>query len=289
MSIKARILFAVIVAASLFALYYAQPAVPAPPDTTRNINYSVTVSNQSNAAIPDLKVRVFHPRGKTSWQRVSEVDASTAFEPAPAENADYLEFSFLLPPYGTKVINLTSSIELWRVPLPSPPPTPSALTPLVNAKTNAEFSELAASLKRESPLATARELTNWLNQNLTASEYSAELVPLPVLLKERRGDCTDFANLFVALARANGIPARTAAGFVIERDRHLRASEYHNWAEFYADGSWKLADPIQGVFDSSYEKYVSFGYLDSSDSTPSQIINIERFSATSKEVSIKLN
>lgn len=50
----------------------------------------------------------------------------------------------------------------------------------------------------------------------------------------KKGNCTDFHSLFIAMARSQGIPARFEIGFPLPGDK--RSSEiagYHCWAEFF--------------------------------------------------------
>ncbi len=50
----------------------------------------------------------------------------------------------------------------------------------------------------------------------------------------KKGNCTDFHSLFIAMARSQGIPARFEIGFPLPPDK--RSSEiagYHCWAEFF--------------------------------------------------------
>jgi transglutaminase-like putative cysteine protease len=59
----------------------------------------------------------------------------------------------------------------------------------------------------------------------------------------KSGNCTDFHALFIALARAVGIPARFAIGASIPSERNDGGIDgYHCWAEFYADGKWWPVD-----------------------------------------------
>ena len=48
-----------------------------------------------------------------------------------------------------------------------------------------------------------------------------------------RGNCTDFHSLFIAMARAEGIPARFKIGATIPEDPSTVTPGYHCWAEFY--------------------------------------------------------
>jgi len=55
----------------------------------------------------------------------------------------------------------------------------------------------------------------------------------------KKGNCTDFHSLFIAMARSQGIPARFEIGFPLPPDK--RAAEiagYHCWADFF--------EPIHG-------------------------------------------
>ncbi|MBN1434072.1 transglutaminase domain-containing protein [Candidatus Fermentibacterales bacterium] len=61
------------------------------------------------------------------------------------------------------------------------------------------------------------------------------------VLESRKGDCNEHTVLFVALARAAGIPARTCAGIVYLYDRF----GYHAWPMVYV-GEWVAMDPTLG-------------------------------------------
>ncbi len=64
-----------------------------------------------------------------------------------------------------------------------------------------------------------------------------------------RGDCTDFHSLFIAMARAAGIPARFAIGFSLPSGQEQgTVSGYHSWAEFYVNGrGWIPVDLWQAA------------------------------------------
>ena len=57
-------------------------------------------------------------------------------------------------------------------------------------------------------------------------------------LQTLSGDCTEHTVLFIALARAAGIPARICSGIVFVKD----AFYYHFWPEVYV-GKWVQMDP----------------------------------------------
>ena len=50
----------------------------------------------------------------------------------------------------------------------------------------------------------------------------------------RKGNCTDFHSLFIAMARSQGIPARFEIGFPLPTDNHAaEIAGYHCWADFF--------------------------------------------------------
>ena len=68
--------------------------------------------------------------------------------------------------------------------------------------------------------------------------------------KTGRGVCTEFSGVFVALCRANGIPARIVSGYWPQKDftagveTTFESSARHSWAEFYVPTvGWVPAEP----------------------------------------------
>jgi len=64
-----------------------------------------------------------------------------------------------------------------------------------------------------------------------------------VVLAKAAGDCTEFSLLFVALARASGIPAREVSGLAATEADGQPAFGFHAWAEVALDGHWVQVDP----------------------------------------------
>lgn len=62
-------------------------------------------------------------------------------------------------------------------------------------------------------------------------------------LRTRSGDCNEHTQLYLALARAAGIPVRAASGLVYVRGKFY----YHAWPEVWL-GRWVALDPTLGQF-----------------------------------------
>ena len=75
-----------------------------------------------------------------------------------------------------------------------------------------------------------------------------------VALRTRSGDCTEFAVLLAALARAKGIPTRVAYGLVYA-DRFSGKKDVfspHAWVQVWTGTRWQSYDAGIGQFDATH-------------------------------------
>jgi transglutaminase-like putative cysteine protease len=88
-----------------------------------------------------------------------------------------------------------------------------------------------------------------MEKEVTLSIPSAKLV-----LQTLRGDCNEHTILFIALARAIGIPARSAVGLVYLDGTFF----YHAWPEVWL-GEWVAVDPTfgQAPADAAHIRFVT--------------------------------
>ena len=77
----------------------------------------------------------------------------------------------------------------------------------------------------------------------------------------KKGNCTDFHSLFIAIARSRGIPARFTIGFPLGPSGSGQIPGYHCWAEFYAGGQWVPVDASEASKHPERRNYY-FGHLD---------------------------
>ncbi|MGA1676466.1 MAG: transglutaminase-like domain-containing protein [Pseudomonadales bacterium] len=92
-----------------------------------------------------------------------------------------------------------------------------------------------------SPAAQVAALTHFVHEFVTYDEAQAASSVLE-LLRTRRGDCTEFADLLTTLARSLGLPARTVFGLAYQADPEP-AFRFHAWNEIETDGGWFIVDP----------------------------------------------
>ena len=102
----------------------------------------------------------------------------------------------------------------------------------------------------------ARRINAWVYDSLE-KKISLGVPDALQVLKTRSGDCNEHTQLYVALARAAGIPARVAAGLAYVNGKFY----YHAWPEVYL-GRWVAVDPTFGEFpaDAAHLRFVVGGF-----------------------------
>jgi transglutaminase-like putative cysteine protease len=82
-------------------------------------------------------------------------------------------------------------------------------------------------------------------------------------LEKKQGDCTEFTDLFVALCRANNLPAKFCQGYLIH-DVVKGDTPKHDWAEVYLpEYGWVPFDPFHAHQGNAVEEMLPiYLYLD---------------------------
>jgi len=98
--------------------------------------------------------------------------------------------------------------------------------------------ELAAKVTdgQTTPLGKARAIYDYVLANMRFDESGTGWGHGDALhaWDAKKGDCTDFQSLFIAMARSQGIPARFEMGFSLPAGSHSgEIAGYHCWAEFF--------------------------------------------------------
>ncbi len=114
----------------------------------------------------------------------------------------------------------------------------------VNVSSELKLKEEPSILKR------AQKVYNWVIDNTFRDESVKEGcgLGLPIRTiseKDGGGKCADISSVFVALARASGIPTRDVYGLRVDPAKSGEITgNYHCWTEFYLPGTgWVMADP----------------------------------------------
>jgi len=111
------------------------------------------------------------------------------------------------------------------------------------------------SVGRNDPKRIVRRLTMGVFE-LLEKEITFSVPNAAQVLASGRGDCNEHTVLFVAMARALGLPARTAVGLVFANGAFF----YHAWPEVWL-GGWVAVDPTFGQVpaDAAHLRFVVGG------------------------------
>jgi hypothetical protein len=107
------------------------------------------------------------------------------------------------------------------------------------------------------PRVVAEKLMRWVHDSLK-KEVVFSVPNALEILGTRRGDCNEHTQLYVAFARALGMPARIATGLAYVRGKFY----YHAWPEVWL-GDWVAVDPTFGQFpaDAAHLRFQLGGLL----------------------------
>lgn len=121
---------------------------------------------------------------------------------------------------------------------------------------NKEVLELAQSLtsKEKSVTQNALSIYTYVTKNISydfeKAKDSTDQTRKGALqtLKDKKGLCLDFTDLFITLARSAGIPAREVDGYAYAKDFGSTPSALHSWAQYYSPQmGWISVDPTWGA------------------------------------------
>ena len=92
----------------------------------------------------------------------------------------------------------------------------------------------------EQPAEQAAALTRFVHNHLRYRDTATARTVLDTV-RDRAGDCTEYADLFTTLARSLHLPARTVVGLAYRADQ--QAFVLHAWNEVAIDERWQGMDP----------------------------------------------
>jgi hypothetical protein len=234
----------------------AQKRVPG-----RQYKLEWTYTPQKALAQPDGYVRVPLPTQNLPYQSARYEVAGVRSHKMGSENGN--EF-LLVAPDGENPFTVTAFVtvrpysyraELARVTEAAP--VPSDVLPYLGETDRIDpqspkIQAIAAPLEGGDPVTTIKNVLGYLNRTVRYDRRKAAFIHAEEVAERGAGDCGCYAALFVALCRANQIPAREVWGLsrsYDRRSRHPRASgsEWfadHAWAEVYLPPvGWMAVEP----------------------------------------------
>ncbi|HYE75802.1 MAG TPA: transglutaminase domain-containing protein, partial [Blastocatellia bacterium] len=172
---------------------------------------------------PDVIARVREDLSKFGWNRIESSDQSTLVFSTSARRIPE-EQTIKLPVTGKEFAEY--------------------LRPTARILSNApEIVKLAKEIVGEDKdgRSVVRKLGEWTHKNLTWKRVNSDTIDT---IASREADCYEHSELFVALARSQGLPARVVTGAAYG-DGSFGG---HAWVEVYL-GKWVEVDPTWGLME----------------------------------------
>lgn len=190
-------------------------------------NFSGNITNQTVKAVSSNTTDKIVVNGLTVSMLKDGISRVQLFYNKYGRLPNYVNYGTRQIPMATFEKNLiTAGLDLHVRPNPS------------------SVSSLAKSLAigSTSKCTTAKRIFNWVRDYLGYTFYYGTKYGAAGTLKAMTGNCCDTANLIVALARVDGIPARYIHGYC----QFVKSGKWydHVWAQLYVNGKWYNTDGI---------------------------------------------
>lgn len=243
------------------------PAVSADrPEIQRRIKYGFTLSNPSGEVVRNAIVNVYVPESAEGAQVLVDVAATLPFETVRRhQRPEELQFVIdEIAPYGIKDVWITATVGLHaqRAKTGGGDARKYLASSRFVESTDPLVVQKVSELRGSSDIESLRNVYGWIVEHIQDNGYVKEDKGAVYALTTGTGDCTEQMYLMMAMVRALGVPARGVAGFVQPSDGVVRAADYHNWAEAFIDGAWRVVDPLKEKFLVDESDYVALTYLD---------------------------
>ncbi len=235
----------------------------------RTLKYRFTVTNPTNRFLEQSSMWMYLPVKQTSTQKFISVQTSDSYH-LIADDLGNQKMVFELhdiAPYGSKVVSVNVRVDMSELPNTV---IVDDLTPYLESEKhiesdNAAIVTLAAGLKKNNEVSTIEAIYQWALENMTYEGYVAEDRGALYAVEHGEGDCTEYAHLVTALARATHIPSRSVAGFAYSENARVVAKDYHNWSEVLVDGKWWLVDAQKKAFMEKFSDYIAMRVISTAE------------------------
>ncbi len=257
----------------------------------KQIRYSFTIQNKTNRLLKKGELWAHAPVKKTATQRCELIESSHSFDLLEDDLGNQvIHFTIHdLPPFGTRIINIKADLLLSEEPNVIET-LESDIFSLPEKYIESDHSDLirtARSLNKKTSLETAQNIHNWVSNHLEYTGYLRNARGALYALSQKKGDCTEYMYLFVALCRAEQIPAKAIGGYVCRQNTILKSADYHNWAEFFSDGIWRIADPLNKAFAKDNSSYIATRII--TEAAESPMLHFDRFRVKGDGLKVRMN
>lgn len=255
------------------------------------VKFGFAIQNTTGEVIPTAKLWVAAPVEKHAFIETRKIDCSIPYTLNKMNSGNQvLEFEIKnLPPYAVRNILISADLGISSRPNKIPEDRLEdylSPEPFVESD-DQDIRACAGKLKAKRNPETVANIYKFVSDHIKGDSYVANVRGASYALKYQKGDCTEYASLFTALCRANGIPARMIGGYVTKANAVLKYAGYHNWAEVWLKGRWRVADCQKRQFMENESDYIPIQIIVPGGNSP--VPSYQRFACSAKGMKVKMN
>lgn len=121
-----------------------------------------------------------------------------------------------------------------------------------------QIQEIAKNIAALDEVDAVKSIYNYVIDNIEYGGFNKDALGAVKANQQKKGDCTEYSDLFVALCRANNIPARAISGYTTE----FNNTPKHNWVEVYLEEyGWVPFDPTMGDVRNIAARTIAFNTM----------------------------
>jgi len=136
-------------------------------------------------------------------------------------------------------------------------------------KDHPQIQQIAESIEGHTEVDIVKNIYNYVIDNLEYTLHGKKDWGAVKALQQKKGDCSEYSDLFVAICRAKNIPARVVTGYTVRFDDISSRpvfdgldSSKHNWVEVYLQKyGWVPFDPSRGDIENIIFRDRAFGRM----------------------------
>ncbi|MFH1496022.1 MAG: transglutaminase domain-containing protein [Pseudomonadota bacterium] len=214
---------------------------------------TITVNNKGDMPISNYIHRVTIPADDPPRQQLLRIDYPYGDSHTMAKHVNgvdrFMEFYWGIPPHSRLIREITFHLRLKPYDYQkdmSPKiakPGHFFLDPSLYVESNSpEVRRIAEPIRRSYADKESQLRAAYMYPQLNLNYQNMENKGALYAIREGKGDCTEYAALFVAISRSLGIPARLTSEFLFSKRNEFSWPNHHA-TEVYLDGRWIPVDP----------------------------------------------
>lgn len=265
-------------------------SIVSPAAVERTLRLLYSVRNRGPQVLRDVEVGIYVPLLRTATQEATRLTATRQFELRfDALGNRIMVVRFDLAPHAVERFTVEAGVRLASAPsrLDETPLNVFSQPGRLIESDAPEVRAIATELRQRSRAFDAAMTHDAVRRRVRDTGYIRDARGAVRALRDGEGDCTEFAYAFVALARAQRVPSRAVEGFTMTRDGVVRRDDYHDWAEYFVEGLWRIADPQRGVFQDAPAEYVATRIVGPEEL--SGLGRAHRYRASDPNVEVRMN